>query len=164
MLSALGTLGSPPSATPQPRVSTGCPQCAAPAAGVGADDGADLGRLVTCGGSEDCATCPVIQSGFVRVSSDRRIIPEAKSPAESILLLRRMTEVGSHFFWSDDTSLLDSEFISAQRIIGHRQVTDAHLVALTLRRQGRLATFDKGVAQVVPPTVKPKDVLIFLSA
>ncbi len=112
---------------------------------------------------EGWATCPVTQSGFVRVSSNRQIIPEAKSPGESILLLRRMTEVGSHFFWSDDTSLLDSDFISAQRIIGHRQVTDAHLVALTLRQQGRLATFDKGVAQVVPPTVKPEDVLIFLA-
>ena len=113
--------------------------------------------------SKGWATCSVTQSGFVRVSSNRRILPESKSPAEAILLLRRITKMENHVFWSDDISLVEREFIFAQRIIGHRQVTDAHLVALALRHQGRLATFDRGVAQVVPPSVKPEDILTFLS-
>jgi len=41
-------------------------------------------------------------------------------------------------------------------------VTDAHLVALSLRRRGRLATFDRGVAEVLPPGVPASDVLTLL--
>jgi predicted nucleic acid-binding protein len=31
-------------------------------------------------------------------------------------------------------------------VIGHRQVTDAYLVALARHHDGRLATFDRGLA------------------
>ena len=31
-------------------------------------------------------------------------------------------------------------------VVGHRQVTDAYLAALTRARRGRLATLDKGLA------------------
>jgi hypothetical protein len=34
--------------------------------------------------------------------------------------------------------------------MGHRQVTDAYLAALARRRQGRLATLDKGLAALHP--------------
>ena len=36
-----------------------------------------------------------------------------------------------------------------QRLLGHRQVTDAHLLALALRHRGRLAAFDRGIAELV---------------
>jgi len=39
-------------------------------------------------------------------------------------------------------------------VLGHRQVTDAYLVALARRRgpQARLATLDDGLAQLYPAT------------
>lgn len=36
------------------------------------------------------------------------------------------------------------------KLQGHRQVTDAHLVALAIGRKGCMATFDEGVRQLVP--------------
>jgi len=108
------------------------------------------------------ATCPVTESGFVRVSSNRKVIPGARRPEEAILLLRELTSLPGHSFWSDDTSIARSRWIAAERLLGHGQVTDAHLVALSLRRRGRLVTFDRGVADVLPPGVGAGDVLTVL--
>jgi toxin-antitoxin system PIN domain toxin len=96
------------------------------------------------------ATCPVTESGFVRVSSNRKVVPEARRPGEAILLLREMTSLRGHVFWADDTSIARSRWVAAERLVGHGQVTDAHLVALCLERKGRLVTFDGGVADVLP--------------
>ena len=109
------------------------------------------------------ATCPVTQSGFVRVSSNTRAIPEAKGPAEAIGVLRALTALDGHRFWTDDVSLCRSTFIAPERIIGHRQVTDAHLVALALRHEGRLATFDRGMGNVVLAHVDVAAVVLLLN-
>jgi toxin-antitoxin system PIN domain toxin len=109
------------------------------------------------------ATCPLTQSGFVRVSSNRGITPEAKTPAEALVLLKRITEVEGHVFWMDDVDLTRSEMIATDRIQGYRQVTDAHLVALAIRHRGRLATFDRGIAGVVPVSTNIAELLVFLT-
>ena len=109
------------------------------------------------------ATCPVTESGFVRVSSNRRVTPVATSPAEAIRLLRDMTALDGHTFWTDDTSIARSRFVAAERLLGHGQVTDAHLVAVTLSQGGRLVTFDGGIEQVLPPGAA-RDRLLVLRA
>ena len=60
-------------------------------------------------------------------------------------------------------SVARSEWVAAEKIVGHRQVTDAHLLALAIGRGGRLATFDRGVTGVVPPGKNAEDVIHFLS-
>ena len=112
--------------------------------------------------SSGWATCPVTESGFVRVSSNTHVIPEAKGPAEAIGVLRALTALDGHRFWSDDVSFCRSTFIAPERIVGHRQVTDAHLVALALHHEGRLATFDRGMGDVVPAHVDVAGVLVLL--
>lgn len=42
---------------------------------------------------------------------------------------------------------------------GHGQVTDAHLAALCLERKGRLVTFDRAVADVLPASIPAETVL-----
>lgn len=110
------------------------------------------------------ATCPLTESGFVRVSSNRRVVPEARRPGEAILLLREMTSLRGHVFWADDTSIARSRWVAAERLVGHGQVTDAHLVALCLERKGRLVTFDGGVADVLPKGIDADAVLTELRA
>ncbi len=110
------------------------------------------------------ATCPVTESGFVRVSSNRKVVPEARRPGEAILLLREMTTQRGHVFWADDTSIARSRWVAAERLVGHGQVTDAHLVALCLERKGRLVTFDGGVADVLPKGIDADAVLTKLRA
>lgn len=96
------------------------------------------------------ATTPLTQSGFVRVSSNTRAIPEARTPAEARALLRRIVALEGHVFWPDDVSVAGDGAGPFDGVVGYRQVTDAHLLTLAIRRGGRLATFDRGVVHLVP--------------
>jgi toxin-antitoxin system PIN domain toxin len=96
------------------------------------------------------ATCPLTQSGFVRVSSNRRV-PYAQSPREAISLLSQIVALPSHVFLPDEISLATSRFVAVKRLIGHGQVTDAHLLGVALSHRARLATLDRGISELVPP-------------
>lgn len=60
--------------------------------------------------------------------------------ARAVLAALRASD--GHRFLTDDVSLTDDD---VPAISGHRQVTDAHLVALARRHGVRLVTFDAGV-------------------
>lgn len=96
------------------------------------------------------ATCPLTQSGFVRVSSNPAMVSDARSPQEAIQLLRRIVDLPHHVFWHDDVSVASSELVDKVRLVGYRQVTDAHLLALAQNRGGRLATLDGKMRSLVP--------------
>ena len=100
--------------------------------------------------SRGWATCPTTQSGFVRVSSNRKVIPGARTVEEVLRLLQRITDLPHHVFWHDDIELARSEYVSSGRLLGYRQVSDAHLLALALSRGGRLATLDRGLSSILP--------------
>lgn len=55
-----------------------------------------------------------------------------------------------HEFWSDDLAF-DRAVLAG--VSGHRQVTDVYLATSAARRAQRLATFDRGLAQLRPATV-----------
>lgn len=101
-------------------------------------------------GEAGWATCPLTESRFVRVSSNARAIPDARTPAEAVELLGQMRRLPGHVFWPDDVSPADPTATAFRRVLGHRQVTDAHLVTLALRNAGRLVTFDRGVPDLAP--------------
>ena len=96
------------------------------------------------------ATCPVTQSGFIRVSSNRRVYPVAKSPVEAIALLEQIVAVSGHHFFSDDVDFTCNPSIDRKRLLGHRQVTDIHLLAIAKDNGAYLATFDQGVKELLP--------------
>ena len=56
-----------------------------------------------------------------------------------------------HQFWPLDYSF--SQILPEIRahMRGHRQLTDALLLDLAIRHQGRLVTFDKNVRKLLPP-------------
>ena len=84
----------------------------------------------------------------MRVSSNVRVIPDARTPEQAIHLLRQIRELPGHTFWDDDVSPVDSDATAFERVVGYRQVTDAHLLSLAIRRGGCLATFDRGVVEL----------------
>ncbi len=88
------------------------------------------------------ATCPLTESGFVRVSSNPQALPVAIGIDAARAVLSALCARDSHRFLTDDVSINDSD---VPRITGHRQVTDAHLLALARRRGVRLLTFDTGM-------------------
>jgi len=96
------------------------------------------------------ATCPLTQSGFVRVSSNRQVTPAAKSPREALALLEMMVAHPRHRFLTDDVSIADRRWIGAEKLITYRQVTDAHLLALALKNRAQLLTLDRTIVSLIP--------------
>ncbi|MGI9022063.1 MAG: TA system VapC family ribonuclease toxin, partial [Acidimicrobiales bacterium] len=92
-------------------------------------------------GSSGWATCPLTESGFVRVSSNP-VLPHAATPADAMSVLELLRGLPGHEFWADDVSLVASDHVDRTRIASYRHVTDAHLVALARGRGARLATLD----------------------
>ncbi len=90
-------------------------------------------------------TCPITQTGFIRISSNPSFTPGAPLPGEAAALLGRLMAFPGHEFWADDLSIGDV-FLETPAIATHRQVTDAYLLALAVRRDGVLATWDRGIA------------------
>lgn len=91
------------------------------------------------------ASCAITQNGFVRIISQPRY-PSPITPAEAVELLARTCDQPHHEFWPCDVSLLDGDAVDRTRVHGHRQITDAYLLALATRHDGRFVTFDQSIA------------------
>ena len=78
----------------------------------------------------------------MRVSSNPKVLPHAIAATAAQAVLSALRVVGAHAFVPDDVSITDPD---VPAIAGHRQVTDAHLLALARRRGLRLVTFDAGL-------------------
>lgn len=109
------------------------------------------------------ATSPVTQSGFVRVSCNERITPLARPVPEALELLRRMIGLAGHEFWPDDVQICRSPFVLEDRLAHHKQITDAHLLALALGRKGRLVTFDRGIQHLLPSAAQADAIVVLTS-
>ena len=96
-------------------------------------------------GPSGWATCPVSESGFVRVSANPKVLPSPIGVAAARAVLAALRDAGAHRFLADDVSLTDSD---VPRIAGYRQVTDAHLLTLARRCGVRLVTFDAGLSRL----------------
>jgi len=93
-------------------------------------------------GSAGWATCPITESGFVRVSSNPIVLPSAIGVAAARGVLATLRAHPNHRFLTDDVSISASD---VPTIAGYRQVTDAHLLTLARRRGVRLVTFDSSI-------------------
>jgi toxin-antitoxin system PIN domain toxin len=92
--------------------------------------------------SKGWATCPITESGFVRVSTNPKVLAHPIGIADARHVLSALRATAGHRFLVDDVSIVDED---VPTIAGHRQVTDAHLLALARRRGVRLVTFDTGI-------------------
>lgn len=99
------------------------------------------------------ATTPITETGYVRISSNRRAMQVSTTPATAIAQLEAMTALPGHTFWSDDVALVMGKEGDRGAVSNHRQVTDHHLIALALRYGGRLVTFDAALADSAPAGV-----------
>jgi|SRR5215831_11112286 len=91
------------------------------------------------------ATCPLTVNGCVRVLSNPAYPTVDARPAEVISRLRMLCADEFHQFWPEDISLLDDALFRSDFVGGHQKITDAYLLALSLRHGARLATFDRSI-------------------
>jgi toxin-antitoxin system PIN domain toxin len=91
------------------------------------------------------ATCSLTQLGFVRIVSNPAFSRDALSPKEALELLGENLARPAHEFWTDSPQVPPAVKEMEARLQGHKQLTDAYLLALAHRRKGVLATFDRGL-------------------
>ena len=90
------------------------------------------------------ASCPITQNGCIRIMSQTAY--PGSLPARAVAeRLGAAMATPWHAFWPDSISLVDSATLDWNSVLGSRQVTDAYLLALAVRNDGRLVTFDRGV-------------------
>jgi uncharacterized protein len=85
------------------------------------------------------ATCPSTQGSLIRL-----LVRGGQPASTAQAILAAFAEDDRHEFWTDEMSYSD---VSLAGVIGHRQVTDAYLAQLARKRNGRLVTFDQGLAK-----------------
>jgi hypothetical protein len=97
------------------------------------------------------ATCPMTQSGFVRIVTNPAFSRDAVRPLEAIQILSANTAAKDHQFWPDELPLASAVAFAGVRLVGHQQVTDAYLLGLAISRGGILATLDKRIVALTDP-------------
>jgi toxin-antitoxin system PIN domain toxin len=92
------------------------------------------------------ASCPLTENGVVRIMSNPAYSRLAKfRPGDLIERLDLFASQSNHEFWPDDLSLRDRTAFVRDRLHGSRAITDIYLLALAVKHQGYLATFDQAV-------------------
>jgi toxin-antitoxin system PIN domain toxin len=93
--------------------------------------------------SEDTiATCPITEGSLLRL-----LIREGQTATEAQAILDALKDSERHEFWPDAIPYSD---VPLGGVLGHRQVTDSYLAQLARAQNGRLATFDQGLAKQHP--------------
>lgn len=95
------------------------------------------------------ATCPFTEAGCIRILSNPALSKYAPSLQQALKLLNANLNHPSHVFWPDDLSVADAVAPMERLLVGHRQVTDAYLLGLAIRRKARLVTLDKSVSALL---------------
>lgn len=101
------------------------------------------------------ASCPITQNGCIRVMSQPSY-PGALVSAEVAARLAEAAAGPDHQFWPDDVNLLAPGTLDWARVLGHRQITDAYLLALAVRHGGRLVSFDRRIGLQAVPGAGPQ--------
>jgi len=111
---------------------------------------------------EGWATCPLTQTGFVRILSNPAFSANAPTPTDALTLLQANLAHPAHRFWADEVSLIDSLEPFAQKLAGHQQVTDAYLLGLAIHKKGKLVTLDRGVRMLLPEKSPERDLVVLI--
>jgi uncharacterized protein len=91
------------------------------------------------------ATCPITEGTLLRF-----LLREGQTAMAAIGVLDIIRSEDWHVFWPD---ALPFEAAHLAGVIGHRQVTDAYLVALARHHKTRVVTLDRGLAALHPKHV-----------
>ncbi|MCL2455767.1 MAG: PIN domain-containing protein [Micrococcales bacterium] len=104
--------------------------------------------------TEGWASCPITQTGYVRVVS-QPAYPRTLPVADAMSRLRDATQTPHHELWPDDVPPLDPAHIDGTRMLGPNQITDTYLIALAAHHNGTFVTLDRRTATTAVPTALP---------
>jgi uncharacterized protein len=110
-------------------------------------------------GRHGWTSCPLTQNGCLRVICQPKY-PHPFSFGEAVQMLSRSCAHESHTAWPDDISLLDQARFVHGHIHGHRQLTDLYLLALAVKHEGRLVSFDARIPLSAVCGAKPRHLVL----
>ena len=94
-------------------------------------------------GVDRVALCPIVEGSLVRF-----LVRVGESAGVAVEVLRLLHATPSCEFWPDSVTYVQADLSGVH---GHRQVTDAYLVALVASHpEAHLATLDRALAQLHP--------------
>lgn len=94
-------------------------------------------------GETGWATCPLTESGFVRIASNPRYPNRPGSTTAVLDILRHFCQHSGHQFWHDSITL--REKLSVDVALTHTQLTVLYLLLLAQEHSGKLATLDQKI-------------------
>lgn len=107
------------------------------------------------------ASCPLTENGFVRIRANPNYHPaNRRTVSEMIEGLTTFVNSSDHEFWPDELSLRDRAHLNSSLVVGPRQITDLYLLALAVKYEGRLVTFDEGVNREIVPNAKAENLCV----
>ena len=89
------------------------------------------------------ASCALTQNAVLRILGHPSYPNSPGAPAVVAIFLQRLIRHPRHQFWADSFSLLTAPEVQASALIDSAQIADTYLLALAVRQQGRLASFDR---------------------
>jgi uncharacterized protein len=95
--------------------------------------------------SQGWATCPLTQAAFVRVILQPAFSGQSLLASEVIDLLAQNTAHPQHRFLPIHFDMMQVQTACTGGLLGHRQITDAWLLATAIAHQAKLLTFDRGI-------------------
>ncbi len=95
---------------------------------------------------DEIALCPVVEGALTRF-----VVRLGSRYDQAMELLEALNSSPRCVFWPDEISYRSADL---RHVSGHRQVTDAYLVALARAKGGKLATFDEALARTLPAGVE----------
>jgi uncharacterized protein len=109
------------------------------------------------------ATCAFTQAGFVRISS-QPAAPESPNDAMyAAQVLAKATQAPEHNYLSMDFDYSTVRQVCTGGILGHRQITDAWLLATAVHHHCKLVTLDSGIRQLLATDAERSRHLVILS-
>lgn len=105
------------------------------------------------------ATCPLTENGCIRILS-QPTYPSCLPMPEAARRLRQAKVAKDHTFWPDDVSLCDGRRFDVSRLSSPKLLTDVYLLALAVKRDGRLVTFDGGIPTAAVPGATSRHLVV----
>ncbi len=98
---------------------------------------------------EGWATCPLTENAFLRILGGLAYPNGPGSTMSARPILTSILHAPGHQFWHDNLSLCDTKVFP--KLPSSQNLTDLYLLALAVKNEGRLATFDSHIDSTLIP-------------
>lgn len=103
------------------------------------------------------ASCPITENGFIRIMASAGYSrSQSFSVSEITSRLSIFVSNSDHALWPDALTIRDEKHFQHTFILSSKHLTDLYLLALAVKNDGQLVTFDQHIPLSAVPTARPE--------